>query len=71
MAQPAATYPYAGVWVCFYPDLSGMVCFATPDEAYEHSLDRPAWVLFLAYGVDLAELISQVVAAHHHPGGHP
>jgi len=71
MVLPAAAYPYAGTWTAFYPDLSGVVNFAAPDEAYEYALTRSAWVVFLAYGVDLAELIAQIVAAHHHPGGHP
>jgi hypothetical protein len=48
------------------PDLSGMVCFPTPDEAYEYSLTRSSWVLFLGYGIDLAELIEQI--RHATPG---
>lgn len=57
---PPTVVEYGGVWVSFFPDLSGMTTFATPDEAFEHALDRPCWVTFLAYGVDLAELIEQI-----------
>lgn len=58
---------YGGVWVSFYPDMSGLSVFATPDEAYADSLDKSAWVVFLAYGVNIAELLEQVRATA--PGG--
>ena len=50
-----------GVRVSYYADLSGVVPFATAEEAYEHSSTRDAaWVTHLSYGTDLAELIAQV-----------
>lgn len=59
------TTPYGGPWVAFYPDLSGVVTFACPDEAYEYARDKPMWVTHLAYGTDIAELTQQITAVHH------
>lgn len=69
--EVSAARNYGGVWCSFLPDLSGITVFATPDEAYEHSLERSSWVIFLAFGVDIAELIDQILGARPQENHHP